>query len=276
MTARGAPGGVVRLALAAATLPPHTTTNTYLVADRGVALLVDPGFRDPADAERVETALAGAGAPEPKAALLTHTHDDHTDGLAALRERWPDLAVYAHPAELGRVPVPGARGLAGGRRLTVGDRVVEAIHTPGHSPGHLCFHLLGESTVLAGDLVSGEGSVWVGWPEGDVAAYLDSLDAVAALAPVRLGPGHGPMPANAGQRLAEMRDHRLAREAQVLRALARPRRLSELREAIYPDLAEAARSYAEASLLAHLGKLMNERRVDHLGSDREGPYARRS
>jgi ribonuclease/clavin/mitogillin len=268
-------GSVWRLELASKTLPPFTTTNTYLIVSSGVAAIVDPGFEAGALPE-LTTALADRGARLVKAVLLTHTHADHRAGLDAVLREFDGPSVYVHPLELSRLPAVQPLAMAGGRVLNVGNVLVQALHTPGHSPGHLCFHLPDEGTLLAGDLVAGSGSVWVGLPEGDVGDYLTSTAQVMQLPGlVRLGPGHGPVSAEPYRRLAETRAHRLEREAQVLAALASPLSLGELRQVVYGRLAENLQQPAEASLLAHLKKLMAEMRVVHLGDDQGGPFALR-
>jgi ribonuclease/clavin/mitogillin len=278
VTAERISASVWRLELPSRTLPPFTTTNCYLIVHGGVAAIIDPGF-DPDDAASLgalRQALDSSGAKLVKAVLLTHTHGDHVAGLPAVLEACDSPALYVHPRELARVERFAPLALAGERALTVGASLIRALHTPGHSPGHLSFHLPEEGVLLAGDLVAGRGSVWVGVPEGDVSDYLSSLERVAGLRDLRrLGPGHGQVVDEPYRRLSESRDHRLEREAQVMAALEEPLSLSRLREAVYGDLPAELRPAAESSLLAHLRKLMGEMRVLHLGEDESGPFALR-
>jgi ribonuclease/clavin/mitogillin len=276
MTGAGLPerlsASVWRLELPSRTLPPFTTTNTYLIVEGGVAAIVDPGFEEES-LPALARALAEAGARLVKAVLLTHTHGDHRAALSLVLSEFGAPAVYVHPLEHARLEGHAAVALVDDRSMTVGGALVKSLHTPGHSPGHLCFHLPEEGVLLAGDLAAGSGSVWVGVPEGDVGDYLASLDRIAALQGLLcLGPGHGAVVDEPYRRLAELRQHRLERERQVLAALEQPRSLSELRGDVYGELAERLRGPAEASLLAHLRKLMAEMRVVHLGSDSGGPF----
>jgi ribonuclease/clavin/mitogillin len=267
---------VWRVELPSRTLPPFTTTNTYLIVDRGVAAIVDPGFEE-GSLPSLARALTETGGRLVKAVLLTHTHGDHRAALPLVLTEFGAPAVYAHPLEHARLEGHAAVALVDERSLTVGGALVRALHTPGHSPGHLCFHLPEEGVLLAGDLAAGSGSVWVGLPEGDIADYLDSLDRVMALPGLRLlGPGHGSVVDGPYRLLAELRAHRLEREGQVLAALETPRSLGELRDDVYGELAERLRGPAEASLLAHLRKLMAEMRVVHLGDSERGPFVKRS
>lgn len=278
---------VWRVALPVDTLPPFDHTNAYLVVHGGVALLVDPGSAEPAAVGVVQRAMEQAGARLLKGIVLTHTHHDHVDGVGPLRAAAAagaafggggPPAVYAHTLEAPLLPSAwDVVHLSDGRRLTVGDVTVRCLHTPGHSPGHLT--LLVETDdgppemALAGDLVAAEGSVWVGVPDGDMQDYLRSLERIAAAQPARIGAGHGAVLTDPTTRLAELREHRLARERQVLDALADgPLGPAAITERIYPTVPEPVRELAEKSVLAHLVKLMRETKVVHLGDDQNGPY----
>ncbi|CAN5892521.1 hypothetical protein BH24DEI2_BH24DEI2_09390 [soil metagenome] len=137
--------GVWRLELPSQTLPPFTTTNSYLVADGGVGVLVDPGFHEQESFEVVVRVLETAQVTFLKAALLTHSHGDHVAGLSLVQKRWPDIAVYVHPNELGRLETPdlnlNLQALNAERTLVVGNKTVRTVFTPGHSPGHLSYYL---------------------------------------------------------------------------------------------------------------------------------------
>jgi endoribonuclease LACTB2 len=263
--------GLWRVPVASRPLGPWEHTNAYVVGSRGVAVVVDPGDDAAGSLDAIVAAVADVGAASPKAFVLTHTHPDHVGGLAALRARWPDAPVYVHPLEADAVP--GSIPFGDGRRLVVADHVLEAVATPGHSRGHLAFWLREARVLLACDLVAGRGTIWVGIPDGDVAAYLSSLARAAALDPQVVAPGHGPVRRDGAAVFREARDHRLAREGAVVTALrGGPLGVGPLRETIYPGLEPGLHELAERSLLAHLAKLMREHRVMHVGSDAEGPF----
>lgn len=275
--------GVWGVALATRTLPPWFATNAYLVGTGGVGWLVDPGAGDAAALDALDALVAAAEVHTLKGVLLTHAHPDHVGGLAAAVARFHLDAILAHPGALARLPVGlAARALQGGRRLVAGGAIVDALATPGHASDHLAFGVAAGAadtgrTLLAGDLVAGSGSIWVGVPDGDVAAYLASLERAAAWAPDRIAPGHGPIRADGATVLHEARRHRLEREAAVWSALgAGPARLDELRARVYGALTPAVADLADRTLLAHLAKLMHEARVDHVGAGPDGPYARRA
>lgn len=265
--------GVYRLELPSETLPPFTHTNTYLIADGGVGVLVDPGFHEAESFGRVQRALKTAGVNLLKAILLTHTHPDHVGGLALVQEAF-DTPVYVHPNELGRLEVKNVQALNAGRTLTVGNKTLLSVFTPGHSPGHLSYYLGDEKLALVGDIAAGHGSTWIGVPEGDIDDYFESIDSLRQLKVTALGPGHGQMIADPYGKLNEVRQHRLDRLEQVYLALEpKELNLSELCDAVYPGVHEGLKNLAEYSLLALLKKLMNDMRVLHLGEDEQGPYA---
>lgn len=285
--------GVHQLALASRTLPPFDATwVTLLVAD-GRAALVDPGFADPRDADVLVAWARGHGARDLDRVLLTHTHGDHVAGLPALLERLGRVTVHVHPAEADRVPGDAdVRPLGDGRRLMLGGAVVHALHTPGHAPGHLAFELSWPADaaggterpgVVAGDLLTGRGSSWIGLPEGDVAAYLNSLARIRSRGPAWLAVAHGEPVADPAGALDAARDHRLHREKAIVAALSEPLRTDELLLRVYGrlrvdargDSPRSTRSLVRDALLAQLVKLMSEMRVMHLGDDAEGPWARR-
>lgn len=268
--------GVFRLTLPSDTLPPYEDTHLWLITAADQAALVDPGFRTPGHVEQVARALQVVGARDLKMVLLSHTHRDHLAGLAAVRERFGDVPVYVHPAERERVPGRGRLlSLQDDRRLMLAGRVIHALHTPGHAPGHLAFHLADVAGVLSGDLLTAEGSTWVGVPEGDADAYLASLERISALRPAWLGPAHGPELGDAASAVARARESRRARSAQIEQALHEPLALDELRRRVYPEATGRMVPVVEASLLAHLAALMARTRVMHLGEGPDGPYRRR-
>ncbi|HEX6199504.1 MAG TPA: MBL fold metallo-hydrolase, partial [Thermoanaerobaculia bacterium] len=273
--------GVLMLPLATPTLPPATHTNAYLVGPPGggEAVLVDPGTPFEDEAARLEAAVAAAEAPRHgaglrlTAVLLTHHHPDHVGAAARLAERFR-VPVAAHPATAERV---AARGIRVTRLLEDGERIelagagggspgmtLRALHTPGHAPGHLCFAEEGGlGSVLAGDLLSAVSTIVIDPPEGDMDAYLASLERLRAAGPRTLFPGHGPAIIRPDAALRELVEHRLRREARVLEAWrSGVRRPAEMLPTVYDDAPREAWPLAERQILAHLRRLARAGAID--------------
>jgi glyoxylase-like metal-dependent hydrolase (beta-lactamase superfamily II) len=179
--------------------------------------------------------------------LVTHSHPDHLPLAERLAQR--------HHAAVRRYPE-----LGDGDIVRVGNLNVTALYTPGHSADHLSFWLADDRAVFTGDLVLGRGSSMVTYPEGDVAAYLRSLERLEAMAPRILFPGHWDPVMDATGKLQEYRAHRLEREAQVLAEVTRGSgTVPELTRRVYgSDLSDELTAAAEMTLRAHLKKLVDD------------------
>jgi|DewCreStandDraft_5_1066085.scaffolds.fasta_scaffold06035_6 glyoxylase-like metal-dependent hydrolase (beta-lactamase superfamily II) len=208
--------------VAAANASPFTLdgTRTYIVGcERPV--VIDPGPDDPAHVHAVVTALAGR---RPVALLLTHAHPDHAAAAPALRARTGAPIALAPGAH--QLPFPTDVvdwTIQPGDRWVTDAGPVEALPTPGHCPDHVAFLWQSDDgpTAFVGDLLLGQGdTTLVAAPEGDVVAYLESLDRLEAARPRWLLPGHGPPMADPAAAIARFRAHRRERVAQVARRLA--------------------------------------------------------
>jgi glyoxylase-like metal-dependent hydrolase (beta-lactamase superfamily II)/8-oxo-dGTP pyrophosphatase MutT (NUDIX family) len=261
------------------TKPPATHTNAYLIG-HGEFVVVDPG----SPYEDEQAALAAcvgdflAEGRTLREIVLTHHHPDHVAGVEPLR---------AHLG--GRVSVAAHRLTADAlgdsvrvdRFIEEGDVIelagepalsLRAMHTPGHTRGHLSFYEERTQTLVVGDNIVGLGSVLIEPPEGNVRDYLSSLERYRALLPnVRvLFGGHGPPVANARAKIGEYVAHRLEREANILRAVregaSSPR---EIVERVYTDVSPKMHALAERAVAAHLIKLEEDGLVSR---DAEGRY----
>jgi ribonuclease/clavin/mitogillin len=267
--------GIRAVQLRTPTLPPATHTACYLVgpvvdeAGRGEGdlLVIDPASPYPAEQAALDAIVdAEAAAGRRVAAIgLTHHHGDHVGGAAHLAARL-GVPIVAHAATADRLrgAVPVHRMLSDGDEVAIGGRPIRAVHTPGHAPGHLVFLDVASRALIAGDMVAGVGTILVDPSEGDMIEYLASLERMAALAPSRLLPAHGPMIDDAVGRLRGYVAHRLMREARVLAALARaggPAATRALVADAYADTPPPLWGLAERSLLAHLVKLERDGRA---------------
>lgn len=214
-------------------------TRTFIVGRERPAV-IDPGPLHPAHRDAI---LAALGGRTPVAILLTHAHADHSELAGPLAR------------DTGAPVVDVREGHA--VRTDAGD--LHVLATPGHAPDHVAFHWPARGAVFVGDTLMGQGdTTLVAPPEGDLAAYLRSLERIAALSPSVLYPAHGPPLTDAAGTIARYRRHREERIAQVVRALrlAGPSLPREILDEVYgPTLLPALRGAAEGSLHAILGYL---------------------
>jgi glyoxylase-like metal-dependent hydrolase (beta-lactamase superfamily II) len=233
---------------------------TWLIHGR-VPTLVDAGTGDPRHLAALEDALGGARLAQ---VLVTHGHGDHASGAAELARRFPGLRCRKMPWHE-RDDKWGVRWepVADGEAIEAGDTTLTAVHTPGHSPDHVCVWHAQTRTLFGGDLAIKGTTVWI--PTrlgGDLAAYLASLERVLALDPVRLLPAHGPVIDDPVALLRQYLTHRREREDQILAALrAGDSTPPAIVARVYTGLDESLVPLAEESVSAHLIKLEREGRV---------------
>lgn len=234
-------------------------TNTYLVGGAEVAV-IDPGVRDAAHLDAIEA----AGGGRIRRILVTHNHPDHSRGARELAQR-TGAPVYAHPT-----PLRGIReeGFTADEHLDEGDVVAGAdyrlrcLHTPGHAADHLCFLHEETGLLFAGDHVMEGVTVVIAPPDGDMAAYLDSLERLKHEPIEAIAPGHGGVLRPPGAVLDAVIAHRREREAQILEILeAGERRIGEMVAELYSEVPAALHPVAAYQVYAHLLKLRAEGRV---------------
>ncbi len=240
-------------------------TNTYVVGEpgSGQAVLVDPGPDDAAHLAAVEEALAARGA-RCVAVLVTHHHGDHAEAALPWGARFGAQVAAADP----RVAGPGGRVLEPGERLRLAGTALDVVATPGHCADHLAFRV-DSGAVLVGDHVLGRGTSVVTHPEGDVAAYLESLRRVHDLGPSALYCGHGPELTEDPLAVLDFYlAHRAFREAQVLATVdAGARSVEDLVATIYAAVPREVWPAAAASTRSMLDKLAAEGRLVVAGDE---------
>jgi glyoxylase-like metal-dependent hydrolase (beta-lactamase superfamily II) len=255
--------GVRRIVAGNAGMMTGPGTNTYLLGERELAV-VDPG---PDEAGHLEAILAAAGAPI-RWVVVTHTHRDHSPLTAELARRTGAQVIGLPPPRDGRQDesfVP-QRQPADAERLVLGDCEVIAIHTPGHASNCVCYHLVRQRLLITGDHVLEGVSPVILPPDGNMADYLNSIDKLFAYDFDRIAPGHGDVIDQGKQALKALREHRLAREAKVLHALAGLGQadIDTLTPAVYDDVPADRHQWARLTLEAHLIKLLREDRVSEI------------
>lgn len=250
-------------------------TNTYVVG-RDPSLVVDPATPDEEYLEVLASAAGDVGA-----ILVTHRHEDHIGGVTALAARtgapvraWSSKLVVSEEAtEKGNrdegAEEPSGRGeatavtpLGDGEEIVFGGGLLRAVHSPGHASDHVCFHLPSERALLAGDCVLGEGTPVIAPPDGDMRAYLTTLDRLERLDIERIYPGHFRPRDDARGVIRSLRAHRREREALILEAVAGgARSIEEVVAGAYGDTPESLLPVAELSARAHLDLLVEQGRV---------------
>ncbi len=231
-------------------------TNTYLVGIDEI-VVIDPG---PDDDTHLD-AIVGCGGDRIRWIAATHTHADHSPGVAGLKER-TGAEVLAFVARDG-LEIDTA--LADGDTIEATEFRLTAVHTPGHASNHLCYLLPGERTLFSGDHVMEGSTVVITPPDGDMAAYLESLERLRRLRLRRIAPGHGHLITDPAAKIDEYVAHRLDRERQVAETLAGSpdgsATAAELVAAIYTDVPEVLHLAARYSVWAHLRKLAADGRA---------------
>ncbi|MFZ2014883.1 MAG: MBL fold metallo-hydrolase [Nocardioides sp.] len=263
--AGGSFGEVARCVLAPNASPMTLDgTNTWILRgpSSSRSVVVDPGPLDDGHLSRVARAAGDVAV-----VLLTHHHLDHAEAARAFAERVGCGVRALDPAY--RL---GDEGLVEGDVVAVGDLEIHVVATPGHTSDSLSFVVPAERTVLTGDTVLGRGTTVVAHPDGELGAYLGSLERLRALAEAHeieaIWPGHGPVIDRALPVLDHYLSHRRERLEQIREALrslhaaardgvpldhgALPRRIVEI---VYADVDPVLWPAAELSVRAQLDYL---------------------
>jgi len=231
-------------------------TGTFLVGEGDSVAVIDPG---PADDVHLSALLDAVAGETVSHVLVTHGHADHLP-LARPFAEAVGAPVLAHPV------LSPDQVLKDRDRITGDGWTLEVMATPGHAPEHLAFALREENALFSGDHVMGWSTSVVSPPEGDMDAYLDSVDRVMTAGFDTLWPTHGGPITDPLPFLTALKAHRLGRDEQVLEALAKgPSSALAMVPALYAAVDERLWPAAAQSLLAHLIRL--ERRGDVTASE---------
>ena len=259
-----------------------TGTQTWIVGAGCDVAVIDPGptgsglsIGDPPDANgigHVDAILRAVEGQRVAAILCTHTHRDHSPAAAPLKAATGAPIVGCAPLVLDDDgPRADAafdpdyapdRVLADGERLAGDGWTIEAVATPGHTSNHLCFALVETGALFTGDHVMAWSTSVVSPPDGDMAAYMASLQKLHDRDDRVYYPAHGPAGTKPKQLVRGMRGHRRQRERQILRELEKgagqiPDMVSRMYKGLDPRLTGAA----GRSVLAHLLDLEQRGRV---------------
>lgn len=248
------------------TLPPHHTTNCYIIGRDKEAFLIDPIFEGGGS---LETCLKENGIGSIRYAAITHPHPDHYGGIDSLLGTFGGR-LLCHRNNGKRITFGASNNkdinhLSGGEVIETSDYTIQVLDTPGHSPAHLCFYIREEGILFSGDTILGYGTSIISPPEGDMADYLNTLNRLAGMDVRIICPSHGPVIAQkAPERIRWYIDHRMMREARVLEALdSGLTTIPKITKAIYNEEDFQMHGHdlqprAERTVQAHLEKLEKE------------------
>jgi glyoxylase-like metal-dependent hydrolase (beta-lactamase superfamily II) len=245
-------------------------TQTYLIGTEELAV-IDPGPDLPAHLDALERAIGGRRVA---AIMCTHTHRDHSPAAAPLAQRMGAPIIGCAPLALETVGPRADASFDGnyapdsvledGEALQVGGEPVLAVGTPGHTSNHLCFAWRG--ALFSGDHVMGWSTTVVVPPDGDMAAYMASLDKLRQRDDRVYYPAHGPAVTNPQQYVRHLVGHRMQREKQILTLIGeRPRPIPDIVANAYPGLDPRLTAAAGGSVLAHLIDLERRGLVERRG-----------
>lgn len=268
------PGTIVRVSplvrrLVAPNPSPYTFTGTctYIVGE-GEVTVIDPG---PNDAGHIEALLAGLGSETVAQIVVTHTHRDHSPGVAPLKALTDAPVFGCAPHRAARALHPGETAMEAGadrafapdHELKDGESIggrgftLTALATPGHTANHLCFALPEENALFSGDHVMAWSTTVVAPPDGAMADFMASLDILKARDDAVYWPGHGGPVTQPNRFVRALIHHRRMREASILgQVTAGVETVPALVGKVYENLNPKLIGGASMSILAHLEDLV--------------------
>jgi endoribonuclease LACTB2 len=257
---------VIQLAVPTPTLPPSYETNTYLVLSEGQGVVVDAGSQDIEVLQSLVDQVRECGATHILALVATHYHRDHTQGLPFLQQAFT-VPIFIHPLD-----IPGAYAEMQLETLDVreipstfevGSMSMEIRHAPGHTHGHVHIRIAQDGVILVGDHLAGDGSVWIGPPDGHMNDYYAALDDIVNSPCHIAGPGHGAALYDAPQAARQLKARREAREVQIESWLQqRSATLQEIVDHLYGGtIAPEVMWVAKKTVQAHLLYMQSQHRI---------------
>ena len=245
-------------------------TNSYLVGDTATGFLViDPGPADPEHLQRLHRAAGG----DIRMIVCTHSHPDHSPGakpLQALCSVPPPIfgLPSAATARVGSQFTPD-QTLAEHQLLVLSapgagpdhTHTLKVMHTPGHAANHLCLVLIEDGLLFSGDHILNGSTTVIDPPDGDMTHYLDSLDKLAAASTEHqidfILPAHGYVLGPAADAIAQLKAHRLRREAKIIRVMQNLPHgtMDDWVAQAYDDVPPRMWNWAKRSLLAHVQRI---------------------
>lgn len=248
-------------------------TGTYIVGHGEVAV-IDPG---PDDADHLQALLAALNGERVTQILVTHHHLDHSPlsrplakhsgapilGRAAPRAAGDDTVRLEEGADAFTPDITVEDGM----RIEGAGWTFEALRTPGHTSNHVCYALAEELALFSGDHIMGWSTTVVTPSDGDMGAYMDSLEKVRERRFATLWPTHGPPVREVDPFLAAYAAHRREREAGVLARLgAGDETIAAMVPVLYAAVDPRLHPAAARSVHAHLIDLVRRGRAETDGA----------
>lgn len=226
-------------------------TNTYMVGIDEIAV-IDPG---PADQGHLD-AIVGCGGELIRWILVTNAGEEHAGAV-------PELAKMTGAIVMAMCDIDCDVVLEDGQQLVGTEFRLTTRHLPGPSAKNVGFMLEEERMLLSGDLIVDGPSVGLNEPpDGDMAAYLASLESLKKLRLKRIAPAHGYVIEEPKLVVQQYIDHRLARESEILAALGGDTlRVEDVIESVYGEIDDDVAELAANNVLAHLIKLRSDGKV---------------
>ena len=242
--------------------------NVYLVIGRDRAVFIDTAYGKDDELKAHLDLWEAKGKPNIEAIILTHRHGDHIGGAGRLADATGGpIACAIDERDAVNADLKGgqvSRALLDGDSIDLGGATLEFMHTPGHTMGSLCTVHRDSGVLFSGDMILGTGTTVISPDHGDMAAYIESMRRLLTVKGLTMiAPGHGPIIDSPYEKFQELIDHRLQREAQVLKLVSEGTgTVDALLEAIYvggihPKLHDTAKN----QILSHLAKLERDGRV---------------
>jgi glyoxylase-like metal-dependent hydrolase (beta-lactamase superfamily II) len=247
-------------------------TNTYLVGTTALAV-IDPG---PDDERHCDAILRAAGGRPISHILITHAHRDHIDGAPRLKSATGAItcsfgrSTSDRTANAAAVHAAGPSGtdfvnygfepdwwIQDGDAIEGEDWTLDAIHTPGHAPDHVCFALTGRRVLFSGDDVMAWNTTVIAPPEGNMADHMSSLERLLERNDRLYLPGHGGRIEEPLRTVKAYLIHRRWREQAILEAVQSGKRtIRDIVPVVYPDIGSELTLAASFSVLAHVEHLI--------------------
>lgn len=245
-------------------------TGTYILGTGNVAV-IDPG---PDDEEHIGAILAALDGETISHILVTHTHMDHSPGCRPLQALTgaPTYAYGPHGAgkleqgvqveEGGDMDFAPDHLVKHGDIIQGGDWTVECVYTPGHTSNHMCFALQEQKALFTGDHVMGWSTSIISPPDGDMTAYMQSLELLLERDDAVYWPTHGPSIIDPKTHVRAYIAHRIEREEQILKCIDEgTHSIRDMVPLMYRDTPEFMYPAAARSVLAAMENLLRKNQV---------------